>query len=578
MVAACDTEDDVTRSEPVRFTQYLDDAPSASINVEVRGSTVTFDARQSRPSIYDEADITKYSWTPGGRRVAGQEQGALNTEDGQAFESAKGERLSLQVPTRDGEYFVSLEITDAEDRTDTSITYFVVEQGRARAGDLMHEHPAWVDDAVVYAPIPALWGKGGTKAVQRRLPYLKELGVDALWLWPPTSRRAAGEEYAITDYFEVDPSWGPEDALKEMVDEAHRLGMHVLVDFVPNHLAAAGPYFKDAEARGKLSPYWNFFDRTNGEPTHYFDWSHLPNLNFDDAEVRRMVIEASVHWVRDIGVDGFRMDVAWGVKRRRPDFWPEWRRELKRINPDVLLLAEASAVDPYYFSNGFDVAYDWTNELGQWAWSDAFEFPQEAGALLEPAITNGGRGYSEDALILRFVNNNDTGTRFVDLYGPRLTKVAVTQQFTLPGVPAVFAGDEIGASYEPYSNLTRVPWRDRYELMPLYKRLIELKHVVPALGSRDVDILESNSNGTLAYLRPGDDPALVVLNYGGERRVRITSTPDVESLLTSSGGALRDVLNGGRIDLSSSGGAVRISMGATSSAVLMGEGRCKSAC
>ena len=141
-----------------------------------------------------------------------------------------------------------------------------------------------------------------------------------------------------------------------MIDEAHRLGMYVLVDLVPNHLAADGPYFKDAEARGELSQYWNFFDRNNGEAHHYFDWSHLPNLNFDDAEVRRMVLEASAHWVTDIGVDGFRMDVAWGVKRRRPGFWPEWRRELKRVNPDVMLLAEASAADPYYFSNGFYVA------------------------------------------------------------------------------------------------------------------------------------------------------------------------------------------------------------------------------
>jgi glycosidase len=86
--------------------------------------------------------------------------------------------------------------------------------------------------------------------------------------------------------------------------------------------------------------------------------------------------------VRDIGVDGFRMDVAWGVKGRRPDFWPRWRREMKRINPDLFLLAEASGVDPYYFANGFDVAYDWTRSLGQWAWSSGFDFPQEAGPLL----------------------------------------------------------------------------------------------------------------------------------------------------------------------------------------------------
>jgi glycosidase len=148
---------------------------------------------------------------------------------------------------------VTLELATASGGSDQSITYFVVEDGRARAVDMMHEHPAWIDTAVVYAPIPALWGNGGPKAVGRRLPYLKDMSVDALWLWPPTSLRTAGEEYAIADFYEVDPSWGPERALRDMVDEAHRLGMYVLVDFVPNHMSADGPYFLDAEQRGPLS-------------------------------------------------------------------------------------------------------------------------------------------------------------------------------------------------------------------------------------------------------------------------------------------------------------------------------------
>jgi pimeloyl-ACP methyl ester carboxylesterase len=84
---------------------------------------------------------------------------------------------------------------------------------------------------------------------------------------------------------------------------------------------------------------------------------------------------------------------------------------------------------------------------------------------------------------MRFLNNNDTGARFVDQHGPKVTKVAATMQFTLPGIPAMFAGDEIGASYEPYSNLTPIPWRDRHGLRSHYERLIELRHTLPALTS-----------------------------------------------------------------------------------------------
>lgn len=426
-------------------------------------------------------------------------------------------------------------------------------------------HPSWIDSAVMYAPIPQLWGEGGPKAVQRRLPYLVKMGVDVLWLWPPTSLRALGEEYAITDYFKVDPSWGPKVALKELIDEAHELGLRVLIDFVPNHMSVESPYFKDAEERGEQSPYWDFFEREGGRPTHYFDWDHLPNLNFDNPEVREMIIDASVYWVREMDVDGFRMDVAWGVRRRRPDFWPEWRRELKRIDPDLLLLAEASGVEPYWFSNGFDVAYDWTNELGEWAWASAFESPQEAGALLADAITNGDEGYASDALLLRFLNNNDTGVRFVDRHGPNLTKVAAALQFTLPGLPALFAGDEIGASYEPYSELTPTPWRDRYGLRPFYEKLIDLRHEIPALASHEQDVLTADPNSALAYLRPAEDePVLVVLNFGEGARVEIAGVP--ESIAPD--GAMRDLLTGESVELRSEGGSVTVDMDAESALVL----------
>jgi glycosidase len=142
--------------------------------------------------------------------------------------------------------------------------------------------------------------------VQRKLSYLKDLGADALWLWPPTTLRTPGEEYAIDDYFELDPLWGPVEDFKAMVDEAHRLGLYVLSDFVPNHMSARSPYYQDTEQRGELSIYWDFFDReAGGEPTHYFDWTHLPNLNYENPEVRTMIVEAFSHWVRDLGIDGF---------------------------------------------------------------------------------------------------------------------------------------------------------------------------------------------------------------------------------------------------------------------------------
>ena len=568
VIAACESANGERElSQPLVFRGRLEERPSAVISVSVKGDTVTLNGSRSRATEPDGSRVTRYVWTPAERHPA-----RLTTVTGQTFETVTGPRLRLRAPERDGEYYVTLEVSDAEGRKDASTTYFVVEGGRARPVDMMREHPAWIDRATIYAPIAQLWGNGGSRSVTRRLAYLKRLGVDALWLWPPATQRATGEEYAITDYFELDPSWGPEGAFKDMVDEAHRLGLHVMIDFVPNHMSNESPYFQDTEEHGQASAYWDFFDRRpNGEPTHYFDWTHLPNLNYDDREVRNMIVEAFSYWVRDFGIDGFRVDAAWGVKRRRPDFWAPWRRELKRINPDLLLIAEAPAVDPYYFANGFDVAYDWTHSPGQWAWTSAFDFPEETGALLAPAISNNERGYSADAVVMRFLNNNDTGIRFVDQHGPEMTRVAATLQFTVPGIPALFAGDEIGASYEPYSNLTPIVWRDRFGVRPLYERLIALKHRVPALSSRDVDVLDVDTNSVLAYVRPAVDdggPVLVVLNFGREARVEISRAPSLDDTLPPTG-AMRDLVTGRRVQLDVRGDALSIPMDALSSLVLV---------
>lgn len=118
-------------------------------------------------------------------------------------------------------------------------------------------------------------------------------------------------------------------------------------------------YYRDELARGARSPYYDWFERDNtGEVTHYFDWTHLLDLDYDNPEVRNYITAALARFVRDYDVDGFRVDASWAVARRAQEFWPSVRAELKRIDPDIFLLAEASAREPYHVANGFDAAYD----------------------------------------------------------------------------------------------------------------------------------------------------------------------------------------------------------------------------
>ena len=546
VAARCATDGGEQDTSSIELTGRLEARPTAQIRVRVSGGRVELDGAGSAQAEFDPAPLRTFTWT---RHLAVRQHAgdpAPTLADGSAFDHpVEGRRLTLVPPSQDGEYYVTLKVRDADGRTDESTTYFVVEGGQARTVDLMHEHPAWIDHAILYAPVHQLWG-GGARAVEEHLPYLKELGVDALWLWPPVTRRAFGEEYAIADYFQLDPEWGTPEEFEHMVRRAHELGLRVLLDFVPNHTSIEHRYFRTAEKEGPGSHYWDFYDRRpNGHFTHYFDWTHLPNLNYDDPQVRRMITEAFSYWIRRYDVDGFRVDAAWAVKLRRPGFWSGWRKELTRIKPDLLLLAEATARDEYYFENGFDMGYDWTSHPGRWPWQGFWEFPQEIQALSAPALRH---RYPPNALVLRFLNNNDTGIRFVDQHGPEMTKVASALEFTVPGNPLLFAGDEIGASYQPYGTLEKIPWRDEHGLRPWYDGLIRLKRQLPALWGNDIAVLSSDASGTVSFVRPsvpGGSAVLVLLNFGEATSITLDPAPALDEVLAP--GALEDALTGERI-------------------------------
>jgi glycosidase len=450
-------------------------------------------------------------------------------------------------------------VVDEAGREDMSTTYFVVENGQPRIPDYDHENPAWAEEAIVYGVIPRLFGTPGGEAIQYRLDNLADLGINVMWLAPINQTNDYG--YSVIDYFELRDNFGSKEEFRALVQAAHKRGIRVIMDFVPNHTSNEHPYFKDTVEKGQDSPYWDFYDRDeHGNYTYYFDWTHLPNLNYENPEVRRMMLEAFSYWVREFDVDGFRVDACWGVQQRRPDFWPEWRRELKRIKPDLFLLAEASARDPYNFENGFDAAYDWTENLGNWSWARFWgEQAEEVDTVqtiesLKNMLHGGGDTYHPDALIFRFLNNNDTGTRFITTHGEPLTRVATALLLTLPGIPCIYTGDEAGQWFRPYFDVTPISFRERYRgLRDYHKKLIALRKDIPSLHSRLWQLLdvqpESQVMGYVRFLEGNEQPVLVLLNFSEEPATVTLTLPEEFQALT---GNLSDVLNDEEISFNGS--------------------------
>lgn len=509
-------------SDPVVHTVRLSPRPTARIAASVIYGCLALDASPCAPSGYDAAPIVGWSWSlRPGEPVASR-----------AWPIGNQPTVSAPLPDRDGEHLVSLTVTDDQGREDTAAVRIVVEAGHARIADPVTERAAWIDGATIYGVVVRNVGPDGYRSVIDRLDDLADLGVAAIWLAPINVTLPGDFGYAVVDYFDLRPEYGTLADLKRLVQEAHARNIRVLMDVVPNHTSSEHPYHADAARHGERSPYHGFYDRdSEGNPTHYFSWTHLPNLDFEHPEVRRFVTEALMYWVREADIDGFRIDVAWGIRQRRPDFWPEFSAEFHRVKPDGLLIAEASARDAYYVTHGFDAAYDWTDDLGVWAWTEIFGGEESIPAGIRRALTSRAGDDNPRSLVFRFLNNNDTGPRFITTHGVDRYHVASAMLLTLPGLPCLYTGDEVGAKFEPYANPGPIDWTDRHGLRDNFRDLVRLRRQLPALAGPNCTMLVVEPvDQVLAYERTGKDgesPALVLLNFG---RDAVTATLQAAAL------------------------------------------------
>lgn len=366
--------------------------------------------------------------------------------------------------------------------------------------------------------------------------------------------------------------FGTAEDFKTLVKEAHERGIKVVMDMVPNHTSSGHAYFQDAQKKGKSSDYFDYYARDKkGNATPYFDWEHLPNLNFSNPKVAKMMTDDFAYWMKEFGVDGFRADAAWGITKRNPEFWPELEKSLSAINPDVFLLAEASAKDPYYVKNGFDSAYDWSAQLGHWAWEKVFDDKERVGEKLRRAI---GGEKTPPEQVTRFLNNNDTGERFITRHGAPATRVAAALLHTLPGLPLVYTGDEFGAEYEPYQDPPSLDFsKDPHQLRPLYKKLAELREEVPALHSGNFTELKANSASTCAFTRETKkDGALVLLNFGAKKQ-RVQVALSAAQAKRFAGAQLVDAITGKPVQASWAGSKLTVEVGPSAPLILRPVGK-----
>lgn len=526
----------IVPSQVIRLNVRLFERPNARLRALPSSEWLAFDLSGSEPSSASLSPLVHARF-----RTSPRNPERLETVDGTPLSSVMSMRANVRRPTHDGEYTAYAELTDASGRSDIVAVRFVVERGELRVIDPTIEHARWIDGAVIYGAVPSLFGQPGLPAIEERLDELARLGIDTIWLSPITESPEGDYGYAIIDYFEVDREHGTRADLHALVRRAHELDMRVIMDVVPSHSSDRHPYFRHAEEHGRRSPYWSFYARdASGAAQHDFDWTHLPKLDFDHPEVRRWMSAALEFWVREFDIDGFRVDAAWSIQHRAPEFLAELARELYSMNPNLLLIAEARACDPFWKVAGFAAGYDWTSTIGRWAWHEPLRVDEPMAMVDVPALRSAIRASDSDrcARVVRFLDNNDTGARFITRRGQRLHDAALTLLFTLPGLPALFTGGEQGAEYLPYEQEEPLEWDESPTHARAIAERIALRRAFEALHEGALTILEvSPADEVLAFVRHGPTdatpPVLVIIDLSGDhQRARVSlPTGPLESFL-----------------------------------------------
>ena len=351
----------------------------------------------------------------------------------------------------------------------------------------------WVKDATIYElNIRQYTPEGTFTSILPHLKRIEEMGVEIIWLMPiypisSTKRKGSlGSYYAISDYTGVNAEFGSEEEFRIMIDSIHALGMHVILDWVPNHTGwdhkwiEEHPSWYSHQGDTICHPY------LNGEPT---DWYDVADLNYENAQMRQEMIKSMKYWVEAYDVDGFRCDVAFAV----PDsFWLEVKEGLSEVKP-LFMLAEAE--HSFHLNQGiFQANYAWNfmhlsvdMAKGEKNVSDLVDYIEENAQAYD-------LGYP-----MYFTSNHDenswNGTVF-ERYGNG-HKAFAALAFSLEGIPLIYSGQE-----EPLTKRLAFFEKDTigfstFKYASFYQALINFKRNNPALWN-------GASGGKLEILHSSD--------------------------------------------------------------------------
>lgn len=435
-------------------------------------------------------------------------------------------------------------------------------------------------------------GIGDLNGITHNLDYLCELGVSAIWLMP-ISPSPSYHKYDVTDYYGIDPEYGTLDDFRRLIQEAHHRGIAVIIDLVLHHTSLQHPWFQEA-AKGPDNPYRQYYkwlhpreirarklatrditaDSGERSPWHavkgatyneqYYGmfWSGMPDLNFDHLPVREAVFKIAQYWLKDVGVDGFRLDAARHLYReveepKNHEFWQQFGKVVEAAKPGAYTIGEVwtrpELIAPYF--RGLKANFNFDLQL----LIEAVVRKEDDAGELVAFLAYVHATFAEinpqfiDALILSNHDQNRIGSQLKN--NSNWLKVAANLLLTLPGLPYLYYGEEIGmlgvkpdeGIREPFlwhrrnQDRQRTYWQrgkhstsqrirplaiqkdDPASLFNHYKRLINYRNSHPVLNDNVSRLHQTGirQKGIIAFVRQGNTGQRVLVIHN------LTKTPQM---------------------------------------------------
>lgn len=311
-------------------------------------------------------------------------------------------------------------------------------------------------------------GIGDINGVSEKLDYLKDLGISGIWLMP-ISPSPSYHKYDVTDYKEIDPQYGTLDDFKNLLEEAHKRDIKVIIDMVINHTSDEHPWFELSyqsymSGSGKYAEYYNWYDEDlDGSQSKYSKYKDayyesqfspdMPDLNLDSNYVREEVVDILTYWL-NLGVDGYRLDTVinyyTGDETKNIDFLNFIRETCKSVKEDVYIVGEAwtseASILNYSSTGNSYFAFNLSDKSNPGFRSSANNRTGQVLAEAVSSFTNNTRNKNSESNTAYFISNHDNdrwGKAFSGEYATQQLKLTSSLYLLSPGNPFIYYGEEI---------------------------------------------------------------------------------------------------------------------------------------